>query len=729
MTARSREFSLKTLLLLALLAVSLPPAVLAGSVVFKLAASQEATLEAGVHQRVDAIATATDRYFDSVASVLQAVSMSISLQRGDLGAFRTTAQALVHTDALAGGLALLSTTGSVLLEAPGSASTDGLEADARDAVGEVVRTGQPAVSNLYASHDLRNAAVAVAAPVFRNGALAYVLLTLVPAAELDALLRGQHLPSDWIAALVDQNGTIVARTRDADRFVGRPANAEFMSHVIGESGSFTNVNLDRVDVYGTFRKSPETGWLSAIGLPRSSLVAPVQHSLAWLIGGSVMVLLVAVGIGAWATRRIVAPVRLITAAAHTIGEGHVPVAAPTGVAELTEIGRELVKAGERRREAEAAERKTAEQLQGRQRMETVGQLAAGVAHDFNNLLMVLNGNLEMLEREPLSPRAARLVSAGLRAVTRGDKLVSQILTFGQRQMLKAEPCDIEAQLSGMFGLLQTALGPEIPIKHDFAAPGAISVVDKTEFDRAILNIAINARDAMNGPGVFRIATSLAANGANVAGPSIRVAFSDTGAGMPADVLGRAFDPFFTTKEVGHGSGLGLSQVYGFARQSEGHVALESELGQGTTVIIELPLSFRKPATITEEAPGRAEPSLIGLTVVVVDDTPDVLDVVTATLEAVGCTVLRAANGAECLAILSDHCERVAVVLTDVMMPGGMMGTELVGRIREICPNVPAVLMSGYAQHQNDNDVLRKPFSSRMLLNAVQAATRKRGERA
>ncbi|MBN8909974.1 MAG: cache domain-containing protein, partial [Rhodospirillales bacterium] len=213
MTARSREFSLKTLLLLALLAVSLPPAVLAGSVVFKLAASQEATLEAGVRQRVDAIATATDRYFDSVASVLQAVSMSISLQRGDLGAFRTTAQALVHTDALAGGLALLSTTGSVLLEAPGSASTDGLEADARDAVGEVVRTGQPAVSNLYASHDLRNAAVAVAAPVFRNGALAYVLLTLVPAAELDALLRGQHLPSDWIAALVDQNGTIVARTR------------------------------------------------------------------------------------------------------------------------------------------------------------------------------------------------------------------------------------------------------------------------------------------------------------------------------------------------------------------------------------------------------------------------------------------------------------------------------------------------------------------------------------
>lgn len=729
MKAPHREFSLKTLLLLALIAVSLPPAVLAASVVFKLAASQEATLEAGVRQRVDAIATVTDRYFDSVASVLQAVSVSVSLQRGDLETFRTTAQALVHTDALAGGLALLSTGGSILLEAPGSASTQGLEANARDVVERVVRTSRPAVSNLFGSDSMRTAAVAVADPVFRSGALAYVILTLVPAVNLDALLHGQHLPSDWIAALVDRNGIIVARTRDPDRYVGRPANPGFMSHVIGESGGFINVNLDRVEVYGAFRKSPETGWLSAIGLLRSSLVAPVQHSLAWLVGGSLVAVLVALGIGAWATRRILAPVRVITSAAHAIGEGHVPVAAPTGVAELTEIGRELVKAGERRREAEAAERKTAEQLQGRQRMETVGQLAAGVAHDFNNLLMVLNGNLEMLEREPLSPRAARLVSSGLRAVMRGDKLVSQILTFGQRQMLNAEPCDIEAQLSGMFGLLQTALGPEIPIRHDFAAPGAISVVDKTELDRAILNVAINARDAMNGRGVFRIATSLAANGTNVAGPCIRVAFSDTGEGMQADVLGRAFDPFFTTKEVGRGSGLGLSQVYGFARQSEGHVSLESEVGRGTTVIIELPLSSRIPATLAEKASTEAEPSLVGLTVVVVDDTPDVLDIVTATLEAVGCTVLRAGNAAECLTILRDHCDRVAVVLTDVMMPGGMMGTELVSRLEEVCPGVPAVLMSGYAQYQNDNAVLRKPFSSRTLLSAVQAAATKRADRA
>ncbi|MBN8899084.1 MAG: hypothetical protein J0H35_13015, partial [Rhodospirillales bacterium] len=384
---------------------------------------------------INAVSVASDRYFGSIISLLQAISTSNSLQRGDLQTFERTARALVTSDALAGGLALLAPDGHLELEAPDDRPAADLEAAARDVVAQVVHSGKPAVSDLYPATAPHAVDTAVASPVFRNGVLAYVIMALIPAASLDAFLRAQHLPPTWIGALIDRKGIIAARTRDPTRFVGRRATPQFLARATGESGGFTSVNLEGLEVYGVYRRSPETGWISAIGLLRGSVVAPAVQSVTWLIGGGLLAGAIAVTIAVWATRRILAPVRILTRAAQAIGEGEVPVVQPTGVKELTAIGRELVAASERRLQAEAAQWRTAEKLQQRQRMETVGQLAAGVAHDFNNLLMVLNGNLELLQRQPLPARAARHVTAALGAVGRGDKLVSQILTFGQRQML------------------------------------------------------------------------------------------------------------------------------------------------------------------------------------------------------------------------------------------------------------------------------------------------------
>jgi CheY-like chemotaxis protein len=339
-------------------------------------------------------------------------------------------------------------------------------------------------------------------------------------------------------------------------------------------------------------------------------------------------------------------------------------------------------------------------------MEAVGQLTGGVAHDFNNLLNVILGNLEMLELGIDDPRQLELLRETRETAEHGAALTDRLLAFGRRQPLHPRPTDVGTLLSHVTPVLRRTLGENISVKARTDADLWKVEVDPSQLQNAILNLAINARDAMPTGGKLTITaenTQLDADYARLhpevrAGRYVLIAVTDTGTGMSKDVLERAFEPFFTTKEVGEGSGLGLSMVYGFAKQSRGHVAIYSEPGQGTTVRIFIPRvlqgdeagEVREPETRSNALRGRGE------TVLVVEDDTRVRRMTAARLQHLGYRVLEAATGPAALACLEQHPE-VDLLLTDIVMPGGMSGTDLAAEVRSLRPDIQAVFMSGYAE--------------------------------
>ncbi len=367
-----------------------------------------------------------------------------------------------------------------------------------------------------------------------------------------------------------------------------------------------------------------------------------------------------------------------------------------------------------------------EALRQSQKMEAVGQLVSGLAHDFNNLLGAVVGSLDLIRRRADDPeRVRRFAEAGLQAAERGSKLTAQLLAFSRSQRIELKPilvCDV---IEGVRNMLARTLGPLIELEFDLNPCPVPVMADATQVEMTILNLAINARDAMPDGGKLRIATAprrIEADPELTPGDYVELTVADTGIGMDAATLRRAMDPFFTTKPIGKGTGLGLAQVYGSARQSGGTVRLESKLGAGTTVRVLLP----RTNNVAQEAAGNDGATLGRLppqaSVLVVDDDPDLRGVLVNSLDALGYRVAEAADGPTGLAALEQ--QRPDVLVVDFAMPG-MNGAEVARAARERCPGLPIVLTSGYA----DTDaieramgkgarILRKPFRIDELLGAV-----------
>ena len=373
-----------------------------------------------------------------------------------------------------------------------------------------------------------------------------------------------------------------------------------------------------------------------------------------------------------------------------------------------------------------------EQLRQAQKMEAVGQLTAGVAHDFNNILAVIWGNAELLGDE-LGEDNQRLISL-FRAVERGSELTQRLLAFSRRQMLKPEIIIASNLVADIIGLMRRTLEEHIDIGTVTAAGLWNCEVDPAQLENALVNLAINARDAMPDGGKLTIETAnarldddYAAAQADVTpGQYVMLAVTDTGTGMPPEVREHVFEPFFTTKEVGHGSGLGLSMVYGFVKQSGGHVTVYSEEGEGTTIKIYLPRSAG--AGDVERKPAMDEvPVAQGETVLVVEDDPDVRTLAVALLSKLGYQIMEAATGAAALAELGTTT-RVNLLLTDVVLPGGMNGRELATEIARRVPGIQVLYMSGYTEdaimHHGrldaDAKLLQKPFRRADLARAVRS---------
>jgi PAS domain S-box-containing protein len=389
-----------------------------------------------------------------------------------------------------------------------------------------------------------------------------------------------------------------------------------------------------------------------------------------------------------------------------------------------------------RREAQIELERSREQLFQSQKMEAVGQLTGGLAHDFNNLLAGISGSLELLKKRLAQGRFGdldRFIAAAQGATSRAAALTQRLLAFGRRQNLDTKRISANRLVPDMEEMIQRTVGPAIKVKTELAIGLWATLCDPNQLENAILNLCINARDAMPDGGRLTIGTantcmdqSSARQRDMAPGEYVAIGVTDTGTGMPPDIVARAFDPFFTTKPLGQGTGLGLSMIYGFAKQSGGQVRIDSEVGSGTTVRIYLPRHHGEPDG--DEQPAEpTEPSRAGAgeTVLIVDDEPTVRMLVTEVLAELGYTAIEAADGMSGLKVLESNV-RIDLLVTDVGLPGGMNGRQMADAARITRPDLKVLFITGYAENaavgkghlETGMYVLTKPFAMQILAHQI-----------
>jgi signal transduction histidine kinase/ActR/RegA family two-component response regulator len=404
-------------------------------------------------------------------------------------------------------------------------------------------------------------------------------------------------------------------------------------------------------------------------------------------------------------------------------EGHVA----ERTAELAAANRQLVAQIEERERVEST-------LRQMQRLEAVGQLTSGVAHDFNNLLTVVLGNIGFIERSPSALADAKLrqrLSHMRLAAERGAKLTSQLLAFSRRQRLEPRSIDLNEALASMRDLLHSSMGGSVEINTVFRLGLWHAFADPTQIELVVLNLVINARDAMEIGGSIKLETANVTVGPPyrpeepAAGDYVMISVTDTGSGMSKEVLAKAFEPFFTTKEIGKGSGLGLSQVLGFAKQSGGGIRIETRVGEGTSVKVYLPRAAKDDITeVADDTAALKRHPRKGAIILLVDDDSAVREVTASTLREHGYVVLEVGSGGAALDLLDGHAT-VDLALLDFAMPG-MNGVEVARQVRSKFPALPILFVTGYAdktalQEIGDARIIKKPFVGDELANKVSAA--------
>ena len=380
----------------------------------------------------------------------------------------------------------------------------------------------------------------------------------------------------------------------------------------------------------------------------------------------------------------------------------------------------IIRDATERRETQEKLVEAREQLAMAQKMEAIGKLTGGIAHDFNNLLMIIGGNAQTFKRL-LDPKLPRAIEAIQTAAKRGESLTRQLLTFARRQNLSPTVVDLNACISDMRTMIESSLRGNI-VYNEHIDPNVWPVkVDLAELELAIVNIAVNARDAMPNGGRFNISVGNVTTDDGANSEFVAMKFSDTGTGIPPDLLSKIFDPFFTTKEVGEGTGLGLSQVYGFARQAGGLVQADSKVGQGTTITVYLP-ALPANEIVSEDLSASDTPHSQRPAVLIVDDSAEVAEVTSSLFEHLGYDTVHRELAEAALKLLADGT-KIDLVFSDIVMPGTIDGVGLASEIRSQYPNLPVLLTTGYSEAARaapaDLRILRKPFDTDTLRGFIQ----------
>jgi signal transduction histidine kinase len=668
---------------IALVAATFPILIFTATLLMRVADDERYALESSARIRVERLARDLDREVYGQIKALEILAGTDALRRDDLATFYAEAYRFDQGEPLWESVVLAdAATRRQIFNTLRPFGTSLPSAGKREDFDEVVRTRAPVVSGVSQREPVSGKnLVAIRVPVFQGEAVRYVLSAYVSTERIQQILATSGVPPDWYGAIVDRQGLFIARTRNAAARVATSAGpAVRHANAAAPEGFYEGRLIEGAANYAAYYTSPLTGWSVHLAMPEGQFEGPLHRSL-WLMAG--------LGVATLALSALVVLIFFRMAAQ------------------------------QRRTEAKAQEA---------MRLQALGQLTGGVAHDFNNLLTVIIGNAE-LARASASGSSARLVDGVLRAAARAENLTRQLLTFARRQSIRPAVIDLRKRLPKLLEMLQPSLRADIAVTIEVDPALWPVEVDPGELEIALINIAANARDAMPEGGRLdirarNVAADTRARPANLDGDLVVIELTDTGSGMPPEIVERAFEPFYTTKEVGRGTGLGLSQVYGFAQQAGGTVLLRSAPGAGTTVAIYLKRTT-KPL-LESELPrrGDARPQR-PRTVLLVEDDPDVAEVGAAMLAEIGYEVVRADRAQRALDLVAGGGPRPDLVLSDVVMPDGMNGIELARRLRALLPHLPIVLTTGYNFVSGDPSVefplLPKPYKRADLAAALERA--------
>jgi signal transduction histidine kinase/CheY-like chemotaxis protein len=742
---RNRALSARAYLVALVISILLPVLFFTGLLAWQIAEGQRARYQDEALNAARRLSVFIDRELTAMRSALQVLATSDSLIAPDLPRFY--AQALQVSQTLDESIVLKNVDGRQLINTfvpLGESLPTGLtEADEA-----AISTGRTQVSNLFTGAVTKRPVLAIAIPIVRDGEVSAVLSMGLRPERLSEMLIAQGMPEAWLVAVVDGNGRIAARTRDFARFIGQTATRDLLEGTRSREGAWLGTTADGVRVLGAYARPVLADWRVAVGVPVALLERPLRNVMLWLGLIGLGSLALSGAIAAASGGRIARGLQQLRVAAAALGRSEAVTIPPTPIREVNEIGaamsdaaqalherdaarqaaedalrsfteklehevadrtREL-RASNERLVAESEQREAAEaQLRQVQKMEAVGQLTGGIAHDFNNLLAIIGGSLQMLRRRLDKGEMGalpRYLDAADQATQRAATLTSRLLAFARQQPLAPVPFNLNKLIAGMSELLSRTLGETIAIETVQASGLWLTLADANQLEHALLNLAVNARDAMPEGGRLTIETAncdfderyVAQNPGTSAGQYVLLAVTDTGTGMASEVVERAFDPFFTTKEAARGTGLGLSQVYGFVRQSGGHVKIYSEVGQGTTVKIYLPryVGEGAPALGLRDAEDALPARGGGEVVLVVEDEDSVRALTVESLEELGYRVL-AAEGAETALRLLDANPDVALLFTDVVMPG-LNGRRLADEALRRRPALKVLFTTGYTRN-------------------------------
>jgi signal transduction histidine kinase/ActR/RegA family two-component response regulator len=725
---------IRTRLLLLILAILVPAFIAALLAVGYVYVEERRAQENSVRETVRAFALLIDNELETTEGVLNALANSPALEQDDLATFYRHAKSL--TPGRDTNIVLFDLAGHELLNTrfPFGTALPFKRASNIEQLAAARGIDRTIVSDLFLVPVLRQHNYVIQVPVRQNGRVHYLLSMSLNPDNLQQLIARQRFPADWQAVVIDRADHIVARTYEAAQFRGHlvtdMARREFAA---APEGVFSNRNLNGIWMQGFFSTVPDIGWRVMVTIPRTELRRVPLQAAAFL-AAIMAVLLILASIGArWFARQAIVPIESLGRSAEDLAAGREVSYVPQGVREIDAVAERMAGASrqilhaqaelERRvSEAVAANEQAQAALLHGQKLEALGRLTGGIAHEFNNLLQTLTTALQLAALTTTQPKVQGLIDTCKRTVSRATALTTRLGSFGRVQDAKLLTVDPGEQVRGSMQLIRGVLHQGTRLDVACADDLWPVTVDPLQFDLALLNLAINARDAMADGGRLAIDVTncmLEATPARAGGEHVCVRVKDSGCGMPPDVLARALDPFFTTKAAGQGSGLGLPQAYAFATQSQGWLTLASRVGEGTTIDIYLPRSHQMLSP-TPGRPAHTTPARAGGRVLFVEDDPLVREAVVRALEEAGFDVLVAPDGDRALAMLDAGLD-ADVVFSDVVMPGQVSGIDLAGLLRERRPGLPVVLATGYTDQRAvipGVQILAKPYEINQVVELL-----------
>jgi signal transduction histidine kinase len=732
---------IRALLLLLVLSVILPAAVATVWTIAYTYRTERALLERNLRDSARALSMVVDAELSNRAAIAKVLALSSLLDAGsaasasDLASFGQRARLALGDS---GAWVELSASDQVLLSTRPPAPA-GHAAPRQGAIRPMTDT--PAIAPLHQTATDTELRAALIEPVRREGRTLLNLAVMVLPQELQRIIDRQNLPAGWIAAILDGRGTVVARFPGGQAYSGRPATRDLKASIAGaREGLFQSISLDGQPMLGYFSTSPQ-GWtyVSAMPLPTQVLGLPAPVFNVAL--GALALLALAVAAALTVSRRVTAPIRALRRSAEQMQKGAPVPRLATGIAECDAVADALADAAAAMQRAradlqgqvasavlqtQAAEKRVSQS----RRVEALGRLTGGVAHDFNNVLGIISNSAQLMQRDGAPPEQRSPLAAILRAVDVGSRLTQYMMRFAGRQPVQPKPVRLQQYMSEVRELIDIVLGKRITLSVSVDSDVPAVSVDTSELELALINLALNARDALASGGQVSIEVRVARADETVelpiaaGAPCVVITFSDTGPGIDPHALEHVFEPFFTTKAAGKGTGLGLSQVHGFCVQAQGKAMVASS-DAGTIVSLVLPAAGPGAAATQDAATSADVGSIAGTHLLLVEDNDELADVTARLLESFGCLVQRADSAAAALRAVERE-PGIRLVLSDVVMPGEMDGLALARRLRTLKPQLPVVLISGYSSaftEAHDFRVLHKPCTADEMLSALCAALR------